>query len=764
MKRFRLVCAVTDTLLGVGGVVEACAQALTSSDRICQLTGLAYPGDPKGITGMQMGSPDAAGITGTDMGWAVEHRGRLYFLFGDTRAFPANRCDPDACGTVAEGLKPQSPIADGFWNSLDEYRNWLDTHGNAPESMGVVAADGFAPDNCIPLTVPTDATGTFRPTRLDGRTLPRGEGAFSGFSDETSMYAFFMLMSWPDGCNKPDDSPCGHDDESPGGKSVLASSKDDGRRFEQLSLFSTAKFLFAAPSVEDGGRFPGLPGDLNVSGRWVVFVFGSGRERNEGTLPDKWNRSHPYLAVTALDEAASRRSEVWFHRVADDAFTNDPNVVDIHEPSQFVGAPAVGTDADDRWVLPDSDRGRILGITRSGAVWSHDVTNTVGARFPLTLRPNAGPVAANPTDKWVLVHHNRILVIREDGAVFAHRITPDNFIEPAFQMAGPPNGLGVGNRPEDNWVVVVGEKLVVITKRGRVFVHDLGDTTISNAIEAVRQDDAPIAGAIPPGTHRDRWVFGMGNKLAIVNGKTGKIATYSIRTSFVDDVKVERVDELQILTTPHKVAANPQDRWLLYLAPPGQPKRIVVIPYFPTRWRYYSGSVNGTPQWSMEERLAVSLPPFGPHPDIPDHKCLGYYSARYLATAGKWVMLYTCWLDYVRRGIYMRTASLPWGTWSPPSNIFDPGEAYCKYMHDARLKRLALNPPCTPNPYEDEKRHFDSDPKVGFAVREFGGEYAPFLLPSRYAERQGSNITLFYTISTWNPYQTVLMKTVTPIE
>jgi hypothetical protein len=40
----------------------------------------------------------------------------------------------------------------------------------------------------------------------------------------------------------------------------------------------------------------------------------------------------------------------------------------------------------------------------------------------------------------------------------------------------------------------------------------------------------------------------------------------------------------------------------------------------------------------------------------------------------------------------------------------------------------------------------------------FGGEYAPYLI-ARYTKVDADRTTLYWVMSTWNPYQVVLMKT-----
>ena len=45
------------------------------------------------------------------------------------------------------------------------------------------------------------------------------------------------------------------------------------------------------------------------------------------------------------------------------------------------------------------------------------------------------------------------------------------------------------------------------------------------------------------------------------------------------------------------------------------------------------------------------------------------------------------------------------------------------------------------------------------AERAWGGEYAPFLLPSRYIKTDATGTTFYFEMSTWDPYQVVLMRT-----
>ena len=100
------------------------------------------------------------------------------------------------------------------------------------------------------------------------------------------------------------------------------------------------------------------------------------------------------------------------------------------------------------------------------------------------------------------------------------------------------------------------------------------------------------------------------------------------------------------------------------------------------------------------------------------------------------------------RGIYLRTADKPWGPWSEPHRIFSPGEeGYCKFMYATFM-------PCEgkgPNPHDRSQLNDNNEISNG-------GEYAPFLIPS-YTKFDGDTLSLYWVMSTWNPYQVVLMRT-----
>ena len=153
MKLVKYACSF---LIACGLLTAACSTTDATSTRICQLTGSEDRSTPGRPTGMQLGGI-TGGVTGTDIGWPFEHRGSLNFLFGDTRDFNPDLCEPDICDTT------QPTVPDGVlrWPNRGAYESWLAFHGNSAENMATAPLD-FDPEQCIPLSVVTELrAGTF---------------------------------------------------------------------------------------------------------------------------------------------------------------------------------------------------------------------------------------------------------------------------------------------------------------------------------------------------------------------------------------------------------------------------------------------------------------------------------------------------------------------------------------------------------------------------------------------------------------------------
>jgi hypothetical protein len=156
----------------------------------------------------------------------------------------------------------------------------------------------------------------------------------------------------------------------------------------------------------------------------------------------------------------------------------------------------------------------------------------------------------------------------------------------------------------------------------------------------------------------------------------------------------------------------------------------------PSSIRYFSGydNQNNRPNWKKEESDAIPLFCSG---------CVGELSVRWNEFIRKWIIMYN---SDNPRGIVLRASKKPWGQWSSPMVIFDPwndkGLGYFIHWpdHDS-ISELA----------PDGEEH----------KKVWGGEYGPYQIGPYSVGLSNNNCTrIYFTMSTWNPYQVVLMSTV----
>ena len=162
--------------------------------------------------------------------------------------------------------------------------------------------------------------------------------------------------------------------------------------------------------------------------------------------------------------------------------------------------------------------------------------------------------------------------------------------------------------------------------------------------------------------------------------------------------------------------------------------------------RYFTGLVNGQPAWSTSEADAVPVVLDNPS-NIPNHTPgIGNVSVIYSNELGLWLMTYDSGRSAPEtRGFYFTYASEPWGPWQRPQLIFNATRdgAAGTFIHDPRVSpsdRLT-GPTIGPN-----------DP-----VTTPGGAYAPYMI-ERFTRVVGRTLSIYYTLSTWNPYTIVMMR------
>ncbi|MBN1589410.1 MAG: DUF4185 domain-containing protein [Pirellulales bacterium] len=148
--------------------------------------------------------------------------------------------------------------------------------------------------------------------------------------------------------------------------------------------------------------------------------------------------------------------------------------------------------------------------------------------------------------------------------------------------------------------------------------------------------------------------------------------------------------------------------------------------------RYFQGTdANGRPRWSNQEQDSTVL---------FRHDVVGEHSVAYCPSVKRYVMLYN---STKPRGIVMRSAPEPWGPWSDLEIIFDPwkDKGYGYFMHATGWFTAQ------PDGLADPRR-----------AATWGGEYGPYLI-ARYTTGDANGCRIYYTMSTWNPYQVVVMRT-----
>jgi hypothetical protein len=148
-------------------------------------------------------------------------------------------------------------------------------------------------------------------------------------------------------------------------------------------------------------------------------------------------------------------------------------------------------------------------------------------------------------------------------------------------------------------------------------------------------------------------------------------------------------------------------------------------------WRYFASidASSGQPRWSTKESDAS---PLFLHPFIGE---LSVIWNQYLQ---KWLMLYNCPRP---GGINFRVADKPWGPWSQTAVLFNgwTDGGYCHFMHVS---------------YDDRNCDAVHDPG---RETTYGGAYGPYMI-ARYTKGDAQSTTIYFVLSTWNPYNTVLMK------
>jgi hypothetical protein len=178
----------------------------------------------------------------------------------------------------------------------------------------------------------------------------------------------------------------------------------------------------------------------------------------------------------------------------------------------------------------------------------------------------------------------------------------------------------------------------------------------------------------------------------------------------------------------------------------------------PDTWRFFTGlTPNGKPKWVARPQWRQSTPNLltpeewnAPGqaelfaPGTNTERCIGEFSVTWNRPLHLWLMLYNC-KGSGTPSIEARTAPAPWGPWSEPTLLLSHAED--------RACSLWMAPDGCPN----RRSFFPKQPNGKF----LSGLYAPFVLNryTRPADGPGRGVTIYWLLSTWNPYEVTVMRT-----
>jgi Domain of unknown function (DUF4185) len=197
----------------------------------------------------------------------------------------------------------------------------------------------------------------------------------------------------------------------------------------------------------------------------------------------------------------------------------------------------------------------------------------------------------------------------------------------------------------------------------------------------------------------------------------------------------------------------------------GVPRYRASIPYMalaprttfddPQTWLFFAGYEFGHPVWITRQKWESGhdaagewTPPAGAEifaAEPADERCVGEHSVTWNAPLHSWLLLYTC-VPWV---VEARFAPEPWGPWSTPiillSAVQDPGLNCTLIQSPTGCAGLTNEQQLLSGPWP-------------------GAFYAPFVM-TRYTQDatppgpgQPKRTTIYWLLSTWNPYVVVVMQ------
>ncbi|MET0343220.1 MAG: hypothetical protein ABW252_19585 [Polyangiales bacterium] len=190
--------------------------------------------------------------------------------------------------------------------------------------------------------------------------------------------------------------------------------------------------------------------------------------------------------------------------------------------------------------------------------------------------------------------------------------------------------------------------------------------------------------------------------------------------------------------------------------------------------RYFTGvDAQGRPEFSAREHDAKPIDLDDTEPGTQPHEVrdvVGQMSISWVPALKRWVMLYggdmgTQFIDAVfgpdakliqrdpLGAIYIRYAKQPWGPWSPPKPVLIAGSPENGIVGQYGPGGILYHGGCTQRGCAPSEVVFTGLPD------ERGRLYGPNIVEPWTELRAGGAVDLYWHVSTWNPYQIVLMRT-----
>lgn len=151
-----------------------------------------------------------------------------------------------------------------------------------------------------------------------------------------------------------------------------------------------------------------------------------------------------------------------------------------------------------------------------------------------------------------------------------------------------------------------------------------------------------------------------------------------------------------------------------------------------SKWFYFTGQSGGATSWSHDETAATAL--------LPDEPNIGDHSAVWNPHLKRFVLMYG--------HIVARFGATPWGPWGRPILAMPPrSEWSLKLAHHGNADPLKRSVVPVLGPNLGKVLDLESDQE--------GIPYGPQLINQSKLNPDGS-VTLYYLMSTWNPYEVFL--------